>query len=99
MVLNEKAVQRNTFILEYCRTSLAVVAGTTAGILGVTGLYGFALYFAFSLLMSLLLVAKAGTRWNCYFQSRRALWLDGMLGGLFAYVLLWTFSYGMVHVF
>ena len=97
--LNDKAVQHNNFIVDYCRTSLAVIAGATAGILGLTGLYGFVLYLVFSLLMSFMLVAKAGTKWNSYFYSRRALWIDGVFGGLFAYILLWTFTYGMVHVF
>ena len=46
--LNEKAVQHNSFIVEYCRTSVAVLAGVTAGILGLTGLVGFGLYLVFS---------------------------------------------------
>lgn len=98
-VINDRAMKHNNSIVEYCRTSLAVIAGATAGILGLTGLYGFAFYVLYWVIMSFLLVGKAGTRWNCYFQSRRTLWTDGLLGGLFTYVLVWTFLYGMVHVF
>ncbi len=98
-VLNERAVFLNNATIEYCRTSLAVIAGVTAGILGVTGLYGFVLYLVYSFLVSSLLALKVGMKWNCYFTSRKSLWMDGILGGLFTYVLLWTFVYGMVHVF
>lgn len=98
-VRNEKAVRHNNSSIEFCRTSVALIAGATAGVLGLTGLYGFALYLVYSLVMTLLLCLKAGTKWSQYFQSSRALWFDGVVGGLFAYVLAWTFVYGMVHVF
>ena len=98
-IRNEKAVRLNNSLIEYCRTSVALIAGATAGVLGLTGLYGFALYLVYSAIMSVLLLGKAGTKWSQYFQSSRALWFDGILGGLFTYVLVWTFVYGMVHVF
>ena len=98
-VLNERALRHNNSIIEYCRTSLAVIAGATAGVIGMTGLYGFLLYLLYSLFVSTALTIKVGTKWNCYFRSKRALWFDGVFGGLFTYVLLWTFVYGMVHVF
>lgn len=97
--VNERAVQHNQAVLEYCRTSLSVVAGATGGVLGLTGLYGFALYFVYTLLLSLIFTLKVGSKWKHYFSSQRSIWLGGALGGLFTYVLLWTFVYGMVHVF
>ena len=99
VVYNERAVRGNAAIIDYCRTSGAVFAGATAGIMGLTGLYGFGFFLGYSVLLSLLLMVKAGTNWSKYFTTRRALWLDGILGGLFTYVLLWTFIYGMVHVY
>jgi hypothetical protein len=96
---NEQAARHNSSLLEYGRTSVAVTAGLTAGILGLTGLYGFCLYFIYSLGMSVILAIKVGSNWNIYFPSWRSIWLDGILGGLFTYVLLWTFIYGMIHVF
>ena len=98
-VYNDGAIKRNAAIVDYCRTSAAVIGGATAGVLGLTGLYGFAFYFLFSLLLSLMLAAKAGRNSNKFFQSSSAVWFNGMLGGLFTYVLLWTFLYGMVHVY
>ncbi|KAH7971205.1 hypothetical protein HPB49_020287 [Dermacentor silvarum] len=43
---SEAAMRHNGAVLEYCRTSLAALSGCTAGILGLTGLWGFLFYFA-----------------------------------------------------
>ena len=98
-VYNDRAMRQNGAIVDYCRTSGAAIAGVTAGVLGLTGLYGFGFYILFSVVLSLLLVFKAGTNWSNHFLSRRAVWFDGILGGLLTYVLLWTFLYGMIHVY
>ena len=98
-VFSEQAMRRNTSIIDYCRTSGAAIAGATAGILGLTGLYGFGFFIVYSIVLSTMLAAKAGTNWSDYFRSRRDVWFSGVLGGLFTYVLLWTFLYGMVHVY
>ncbi len=98
-LFSERAVRGNTAIVDYCRTSGAAIAGATAGVLGLTGLYGFGFFIVYSVLLSVLLTVKAGTDWHKYFISRKALWWDGTLGGLFTYILLWTFLYGMVHVY
>ncbi|NXB65648.1 EMC6 protein, partial [Struthidea cinerea] len=91
--ISEAAVRGNAAILDYCRTSVSAL------ILGLTGLHGFIFYFLASVLLSVLLVLKAGRRWNKYFKSRRPLFTGGLVGGLFTYVLFWTFLYGMVHVY
>uniref|UniRef100_A0A2K5YDC7 ER membrane protein complex subunit 6 n=1 Tax=Mandrillus leucophaeus TaxID=9568 RepID=A0A2K5YDC7_MANLE len=96
---SEAAVRGNAAVLDYCRTSVSALSGATAGILGLTGLYGFIFYLLASVLLSLLLILKAGRRWNKYFKSRRPLFTGGLIGGLFTYVLFWTFLYGMVHVY
>lgn len=98
-IKNERAVRHNASLIEYGRTSVSVIAGVTAGILGLTGLYGFGLYLIYSFVMSALIMIKVGSKWNKYFQSRYTLLTDGVFGGLFTYVLLWTFVYGLVHVF
>lgn len=97
--ISEVAVRGNAAVLDYCRTSVSALSGATAGILGLTGLYGFIFYFMSAFLLSLLLILKAGRRWNKFFKSRRLLFTGGLVGGLFTYVLFWTFLYGMVHVY
>ena len=41
VMYNDVAVRSNSAVIEYCRTSMAALGGSTAGILGFTGLYGF----------------------------------------------------------
>ena len=41
---SEAAVRGNAAVLDYCRTSVSALSGATAGILGLTGLYGFIFY-------------------------------------------------------
>ncbi|RZF48148.1 hypothetical protein LSTR_LSTR009837 [Laodelphax striatellus] len=96
---SESAVRNNAAVVEYCRTSMAALSGGTAGLLGLTGFYGFGFYvFAVIGLWGLLLM-KAGQQWKKYFISRRMLLTNGFFGGLFTFVLFWTFLYGMVHVY
>ena len=99
LVYNERAVRKNASIIDYCRTSGAVIAGSAAGIMGLTGVYGFLFFIVFSVCLSMVLSMKAGREWNKYFTTKRQLWFDGIMGGLFTYILVWTFLYGMVHVY
>lgn len=96
---SEGAVRHNLGLLEYCRTSMAALSGSTAGILGLTGLSGFAFYFINAVVLWLFLLAKAGSDWQKFFRSRTQLLTSGFFGGLITYILFWTFLYGMVHVY
>ncbi|XP_043281653.1 ER membrane protein complex subunit 6 [Venturia canescens] len=96
---SEGAVRNNAAVVEYCRISMAALSGGMAGLLGLTSLYGFGFYiFAVVGLWAMLLI-KAGGQWKKYFISRYSLLTNGFFGGLFTYVLFWTFLYGMVHVY
>ncbi|XP_036613897.1 LOW QUALITY PROTEIN: ER membrane protein complex subunit 6 [Trichosurus vulpecula] len=98
--IREAAMRRNAAVLNYCRTCVSTLSGATAGILGLTSFYGFIFYFLTSTLLSLLLALKARRQWNKYFKPRQLLlFTGGLVGGLFTYVLFWTFLYGMVHVY
>ncbi|XP_005100016.1 ER membrane protein complex subunit 6 [Aplysia californica] len=96
---SELSLRQNASVLDYCRTSMSALSGATAGIMGLTGLWGFIFYFITAVMLSVFLLLKAGSKWNSYFMSRRILLSSGLLGGLFTYVLFWTFLYGMVHVY
>lgn len=41
---SEGALRNNSAVVEYCRISMAALSGSTAGLLGLTGLYGFGFY-------------------------------------------------------
>jgi len=49
---SEASIRNNAAILDYCRTSMSALSGSTAGILGLTGLYGFAFYFITAFILS-----------------------------------------------
>jgi hypothetical protein len=53
--LNPDAVRHNTRVINLARASLAAFAGIAAGILGLTGLYGFAFYVISSTIMSIII--------------------------------------------
>ena len=52
VAFSEMSLRQNASVLEYCRTSSAALSGATAGILGLTGLWGFLFYFIASLMLS-----------------------------------------------
>merc|ERR1712150_59751 len=93
------AIRNNSGIVDYCRAFLAVISGSAAGILGLTGIYGFTFYFLLSLVMSILLALKTQSKGDRYFLSKWHVWTNGIFAELFTYTLVWTFMYGMVHVF
>lgn len=96
---SEVALRNNSAVVEYCRTSMSALSGSTAGLLGLTGLYGFGFYLFAVLGLWGLLMMKAGSQWKKYFVCRRHVLTNGFFGGLFTYILFWTFIYGMVHVY
>ena len=99
VVYSPLAIATNHNIIEYCRTSMSALSGSTAGIIGLTSLYGFIFYFLMAVALWLIIILKVGSNWNKYFTSRRQILTNGLFGGLTTYVLFWTFLYGMVHVY
>lgn len=96
---SELAARQNAAVVEYCRTSMSALSGCTAGLLGLTSFYGFIFYFITTTLLWLMILMKAGSEWKKFFRSRSALLTSGFFGGIFTYILCWTFIYGMVHVY
>ncbi|XP_063922836.1 ER membrane protein complex subunit 6 [Zophobas morio] len=97
---SDLAIRNNLSVVEYCRTSMAALSGCTAGVLGLTGLYGAVFYiFAVTSLWFMILFKAGLSNWKNYFISRKALLTNGFFGQLFTYILCWTFIYGMVHVY
>ncbi|CAG4970918.1 ER membrane protein complex subunit 6 [Colias croceus] len=96
---SEVALRNNAIVVEYCRTSMSALSGSTAGVLGLTGLNGFAFYMFSVIVLWVMFMIKAGPHWQKYYVSRQSLFTNGFFGGLFTYVLFWTFIYGMVHVY
>mmetsp|Transcript_114393 Transcript_114393/g.171065 ORF Transcript_114393/g.171065 Transcript_114393/m.171065 type:complete len:110 (-) Transcript_114393:158-487(-) len=91
-------VQINNASIDYCRNFLSIVYGIAAGVLGLTGLWGFALHIVCSILISAGLYLKAGMD-PSYFMSVTGLFVSGLTGGMGTYILVWTMAYDVVHVY
>ncbi|ELR17488.1 transmembrane protein 93, putative [Acanthamoeba castellanii str. Neff] len=96
---NPEAIAHNNRAIFFCRIIVASVAGSAAGILGVTGLGGFIFYAAASALVSLLVLHRTGYNTSKYFTSPSALWTEAVGQGLLSYVLFWTLFYGFAYIF
>lgn len=99
MQFNEMALRNNVNVLEYSRTCQAAVAGCAAGIIGLTGIQGFVFYVVTSLLLSAIWYVKSAAQPTLYFGDKSVFVTHSFVGGLFTYILFWTFLYGMVHVY
>jgi len=79
---------------------VSTIAGCVAGILGVTGLWGFLFCFIINILSSILLILKAkNKKISLFLLSKLNLLTEGLFQGIMSYVLFWTLLYGIVHVF
>ncbi|KAM1486357.1 hypothetical protein ACFX2I_000564 [Malus domestica] len=76
-----------------------IIDGVTAGISGFTGLTRFIFYFFIMTVISVGLIAKTGFTVYSYFDSWSQIRLNGFLGGLSSFVLFWTVTYDIVHIF
>ena len=93
------AITHNFSKLEYCRTSIFALAGSTAGILGLYSLYGFAFYILMAVVLWLAILLKTGQNFDKYFHSKIDVLYGTLTSGLLTYVLFWTFLYGIVNVY
>lgn len=67
---SEIAVRNNSAVVEYCRISMAALSGGTAGLLGLTGLYGFGFYIFAVISLWVSLVSSLICMTNCSYLVR-----------------------------
>ena len=96
---NEMAMRSNAAILDYCRTSMSALSGGTAGIIGLTSLYGFAFYFVTACMLSVSTVGNFrghvyGLQWNfAHVTTAKLLWVTYVKSHLkhpFIALTLWS---------
>merc|ERR1712027_194482 len=93
--LNMRHVMQNNKALNFARTSLSVLAGIGAGILGLTGLYGFLV----SGVLSLYYVLAESRSDSKHFLQKSQVLTAFVFEHLFTYILMWTLVFGSVHVY
>ncbi|KAK3286960.1 hypothetical protein CYMTET_5508 [Cymbomonas tetramitiformis] len=97
--LSQENMQNNLKAVYFCRIFMSIVAGVVSGILGLTNIPGFIIYFLFMGLTSGGLVLKSFGSPAAYFHSWNKITFDGCTAGLTCYVLFWTLFYDIVHIY
>ncbi|KAI8339826.1 transmembrane protein 93-like protein [Blakeslea trispora] len=92
-------VMHNARQLQFIRSCFAAIAGSAAGILGLSNLFGFLFYAMSWVVLSALLLIKTGGSKTYFVHGYRDVVLDGALGGLLSYILFHTLLYGLVHLY
>ncbi|TKA56900.1 hypothetical protein B0A53_01301 [Rhodotorula sp. CCFEE 5036] len=78
----------------------ACVAGALAGLLGLTNLNGFALYFAVSFgIGALYTLVNCKANPSRYFLKPSEPILSGTVGNCFPFILFWTLFYSLVYIY
>ncbi|BGP70700.1 hypothetical protein NBRC10513v2_004061 [Rhodotorula toruloides] len=84
----------NQRALYYVKSTTACIAGSIAGILGLTNLHGFVLFFITSFGVGALYSAvNCGMKPGRYFPKAREPLLSGTLGNCFSFILFWTCAF------
>ena len=99
MPINSRNVMHNTKSLNFSRTSLSVLAGGVAGILGLTSFLGILFYFLASGILGVYYMINDTRNDSLYFMNKQQLITAFVFENLFTYILMWTLMYGCVHVY
>jgi len=101
--LNERrAVEHVMFngqLVFFVQVFLSIVAGMTAGVLGLTGLTGFLFYVLCTLAVAACLFLKTSGNLSEYFDSWTTLVLGGSDAGFLSFVLFWTLTFDVCHIY
>ena len=95
------AVFRNMESSAYVRTWAVVVAAAAVGILGLTGLSGIFVYVLQHLVVGAAILLWMQWRPQSYFlnSSVPSFLTGGLADNILLYILFWTLSYALVHVY
>lgn len=91
---NQEAVNR-------LKTISTLVAGMTAGILGITGWYGALVFVLFNVLAATILKTLTGTSSKSYFVggSQELFSFSALSSGALTFVFVWTIVYDVIYIF
>lgn len=75
------------------------MAGCVAGVLKFEGLSGIFVFILVTVLHSLMIFAKMAGNVERHFRKPRDIFASQFTHGLMSFILFWTLSYDMVHIF
>ena len=91
---------RNGELVAWTRTVMSIISGCLVGVVGLTGLYGFAAYVLSHVLVSLALLARLGSPADYFPETTPLSFVVGGVGdNLLLYVVFWALSYAGLYNF
>lgn len=97
--LSAKSIVANKRRLQKCWTAFSLLAGATAGTLGLQAINGILLYVCSAIIFSLLIAGiSTGGNISKYFVTKREVFM-GLTDHMLGYLLLWTMFYAFVYVY
>ncbi|CAB9525969.1 Rab5-interacting protein (Rab5ip) [Seminavis robusta] len=100
-VFDSMTLQRNFQRIDKIRSVMGIAAGCATGIVGLTGLEGFAFFLVVHFAISLIIWAlKMNFNLKGYVKFT---WWEYLMGGLqqyaLSFTLFWTLFYGLVYLY
>ena len=93
-------VMHNVRAVDFVRKIFGIVSGMVAGVLGLTGSQGFAMYVFRYLFVSVMLLARMNFNLKRHFQMTPiAFAINGIGGQVLTFVLFWSLGFALVHIY
>ncbi len=100
------AIQFNMKVQTYLRAMVALVAGSSAGYLGLKGFEGLYYWIVWTMVGTVLEVVKSKANPSLYFENTSNLamftasvFISQLTSLGLTFVLFWTFFYNIIHVY
>mmetsp|Transcript_31275 Transcript_31275/g.50507 ORF Transcript_31275/g.50507 Transcript_31275/m.50507 type:complete len:107 (+) Transcript_31275:221-541(+) len=89
----------NRRLVYFSRIIVLTAGGSVCGILGLSGLAGFAFLMVLSLCVSVAFLFDIELKNDSFFMDKSTVWSEGISHAAFSFVLFWTIFYDIVHVY
>jgi len=98
--INVELLQKNSRQIELARIVLYMAAGLICGVLGLTGLNGFLFYLGSSCVIagSIAVLMSFDTK-RYTNESMFSLILSGLTSQIMSFIMFWTLSYSLTHIY
>mmetsp|Transcript_1746 Transcript_1746/g.4457 ORF Transcript_1746/g.4457 Transcript_1746/m.4457 type:complete len:115 (-) Transcript_1746:20-364(-) len=97
--LNIQALQHNMRTMGHSRVIAGIVAGCVAGLLKIEGVAGLFVFVFVTGLHSCMMFAKMGFQVMRYLLKTTDIFTNQFSHGLMSFILFWTLSYDIVHIY
>ena len=101
-LVNPEALAHNGASMGYVRSVMGIATGVACGVLGLTGLRGFAFYVLMHVVTQLALLHKMRFDVAEYLpgDTTKLGFVASSVGEqLLSFIMFWTFSYAVVHIY